>query len=397
MSGNGTNDIMDRDFEPGEFEAVERRLRRDLRSEALRIEPHDRLDAILSVARAGAGSPAAPRRGLPRWFAPLAAAAAVGVAAGGVWIATHTASEGTAPAGTGATTPAPVATTPPILPSTGGSTPGAPTTSPPATSGGSTPRGPANVTLALPAYFVGRTGDDGGFGLYREFIRATVPGGSADAKALAALALAMDNRPSGAGTAYLKPWGSTRVRSVTVSRSLITVTLSGPGPSGQDAEVERLAVQQLAWTAQAAVGKGAIPVAFRLADGSSSLFGRFPASDHYSRPPQSEYYRDLAPVWITSPVRDQVVRTDARIRVTGEASVFEAALGWGLTRAGGVGGAEPVISGTAMASVGAPQRGTWSVDLPPLTRPGTYTLSAWWSSPKDGSILDRTSVTFTVR
>lgn len=366
-------DFADPDFEPGEFDVVERRLRRDLRSEGGRIEPHDRLESILAEAHAGgsAGNGSTPPR---RWLAPLAAAAAVALVGGAAWLTTRDSTTPAPPAATSTTNPvmSPSPTSPAPTTSTTGST---------ATAG---------TTLALPAYFVGRTGDDGGFGLYREFIRATVPATTDDAKARAAVALAMSAQPFGAEAGYLQAWGSTRVEGVTVTAARITVSLSGPGGTGLDREVQRLAVQQLVWTAQAAVGKGTIPVTFRLGDGSSALFGRFPAAALYNRPPTPEYYRDLAPVWITQPTRGQAVKAGTRIHLAGEACVFEATLQWSLTR-----GDSPVRNGMAMASIGAPGRGTWAVDLPPLDA-GTYTVSAWWASPKDGSVLDRTAVTFTV-
>ena len=391
MSGDeGKGDFMDRDFtkrrpheqdfadhdvEPGEFDLVERHLRRDLHSEALRIEPGERLDAILSGAHSDAAS-TPPQSGFRRWLAPVAAAAAVAVVAGGAWLATRDNGTPAAPAASTSTSPVPSTT---------------PRSSAPTTRTPSSTKPPVGTALALPAYFVGATGDDGGFGLYREFIRASVPAMTDDAKALAAVALAMDAQPFSSTAGYLQPWGSSRVQAVSVTRTRITVALSGPGGMGLDREVQRLAVQQLVWTAQAAVGKGTIPVTFRLLDGSSALFGRFPAADLYNRPPTSQYYRDLAPVWITSPSRGQVVRPGAPIQIAGEASVFEATVQWSITL-----GTAPVRNGTTMASIGAPSRGTWSVDLPPLGR-GTYTVSAWWSSPKDGSVRDRTWVTFTVR
>lgn len=359
-------------LEPGEFDVVERRLRRELRLEGRRIEPEDRLESILAEAHAGAPG-GSGNTGPRRWLAPLAAAAAVAVLGGASWLANRD-----------STTPAPAATsTTSPVPSTSPSSP-APTT---ATTGSTATAG---TTLALPAYFVGRTGDDGGFGLYREFIRATVPATTDDAKAQAAVALAMSAQPFGAEAGYIQAWGSTRVEAVSVTAARITVSLSGPGGTGLDREVQRLAVQQLVWTAQAAVGKGTIPVAFRLGDGSDALFGRFPVTALYNRPPTPEYHRDLAPVWITQPTRAQVVKAGTPIHLAGEASVFEVTLQWSLTR-----GDSPVRNGMAMASIGAPSRGTWSVDLPPLDA-GTYTVSAWWSSPKDGSVLDRTAVTFTV-
>jgi hypothetical protein len=387
MSGtNGNDEFMDRDFQPGEFDLVERQLRRELRSEALRIEPHERLEAILSGARSGArsgdragtahGRP--PTRSVWGWLTPLAAAAAVAVAAGTLWVATRDSGQPVPPAGPSPTSSVPMTTTTPSRSAS------------PTSSGSPSSTAPIGTTLALPAYFVRRTGDDGGFGLYREFVRMSIPSSDREAKALAAVRLAMN--PSRLGdTGYLRPWSSTRADAVSVTSSRITVTLSGPGASGFPDEVERLAVQELVWTAQAAVGKGTIPVTFRLTDGSTALFGRFPAGNLYNRPPTQEYYRDLAPIWITSPTRGQVIGARSAIRVTGEASVFEATLQWSLVR-----GTASVGKGTVMATAGAPSRGTWSVDLPPLD-PGTYTVSAWWNSPKDGSELDRTAVTFTVR
>ena len=53
-----TGDFMNPDYEPGEFDLVERRLRRTLHQEAERMEPTDRLDDILAAAGSrDAGTP----------------------------------------------------------------------------------------------------------------------------------------------------------------------------------------------------------------------------------------------------------------------------------------------------------------------------------------------------
>ncbi|MDQ1539904.1 MAG: hypothetical protein QOH29_630, partial [Actinomycetota bacterium] len=58
----------------------------------------------------------------------------------------------------------------------------------------------------------------------------------------------------------------------------------------------------------------------------------------------------------------------------------EANVSWELTQKGG-----RLQSGFVTASIGAPERGTWSVPLNGLA-PGKYTLRAWETSMKDGSI-----------
>ena len=77
-------DFLHPDFEPGEFDRVERQLRHALTTEAERIRPGDRLDTILHTAHeaetAGSGT-GGPRR----WLVPVAAAAAVAAIAGGMW------------------------------------------------------------------------------------------------------------------------------------------------------------------------------------------------------------------------------------------------------------------------------------------------------------------------
>ena len=110
-------------------------------------------------------------------------------------------------------------------------------------------------------------------------------------------------------------------------------------------------MQELVWTAQAAVGKGTIPVRFTVSDGSSALFGRFPTAQTYSRPGTDQLWKDLAPIWVTAPGRDQVLPAAKPVVVQGQAIVFEATVSWDLKR-----GSSTVKTGHTMASVGAPSR-----------------------------------------
>lgn len=370
------NDFMDPDYDPGEFDLVERRLRRALHQEAQKMEPTDRLDDILSASGAGGTGGTGPgpgqdRRGPPRWLAPVAAAAAVAVIAGTVWVATRGEDRAAPPAGPSATQPAAPS------PSQSSVEP-----TPTASSSAPTSTAPSTQQAVLPVYFVGPVGGDREvFLLYREFLRGSVPASASDEeKAKGALDLAMNAQPFSNTDGYLQPWSGTSIEAVDVTASRITITLSNAGSPGVTTkEVARVAVQSLVWTAQAAVGKGAIPVTFSIADGSTAMFGQFPAADTYNRPSgRDEYYRDLAPIWITAPGRDAVLSAGKPVVVKGEATVFEANVSWELKR-----GTAVVKSGFATASIGAPGRGDYSFSLGTLA-PGGYTVRVFEMSMEGG-------------
>jgi len=372
------------DLDPAELERVERHLRQSLAQEARRVRPGDRLDAILHGAHeagpATVGGGAGPRH----WLAPVAAAALVAAIAGGAWWATQESGTTPTPAGS------PSASAPSPSPSTDASPTSAPATTQPTGSATSAPG--ATVQVALPAYFVGPVGDAAPtYKLFREFVRAPLPQQATDVdRVLASLSLAMNAQPYSNTDGYLQPWSGTRATGARVTSDRIDIELSGPGAEGFTPEVERLAVQELVWTAQAALGRGAIPVRFEVA-GAGELFGSIPTDQPFTRPSTDESWRDLAPIWVTAPTRDQVVAARTAVTLEGEATVFEATVQWELDRGG-----SKVGGGTAMATIGAPSRGTYSVALGRLTA-GTYTVRVWAASPKDGSVAAEDSVTFTVR
>lgn len=386
------------DFEPGEFDRIERELRRTLTQEAGRVRPAERLDTILHEARTAGPVTATGGTGVRRWLVPAAAAAVVAAIAGGVWVSNQDPSvapgppagspSSTAPAPTGTASGTASATDQPTTaPSTSGASTSGPSTSGPTTSG------PAATTVALPAYFVGPIGDSvPTYKLFREFVRTPLRAGATDVdKVVAALGLAVNAQPYSNTDGYLQPWSGTTVTAATVTADAIEVRLGGPGAEGFTPEIQRLAVQQLVWTAQAAVGRGNLPVRFEIEGGGTKLFGSIATDQAFTRPSADESWRDLAPVWITSPTRDQVLPSAATVKVAGEATVFEATVSWELRR-----GTTLVTRGNAMATLGAPGRGTYSFDLGTLS-PGTYTVKVYEASAKDGSVAAEDSVTFTVK
>ena len=358
---------------------LEQRLRRALRDDADQITPTDRWDRIHTMAEQQQDQGAGVR---PRWLAPVAAAAAVAVIAGGAFALTH---------GGGSTTPSPAAvstsTSPTTTPSSSAAGPPRPSSPPPVAA-------PAVVSVTLPAYFVGPNGGNGNrWGLYREFLKGQVRTGAGDAdRARAALKLAMNAQPFASTDGYLQPWSGTTVTAVDVAPGSIRITLSNSGASGFTKEQARLAVQALVWTAQAAVGKGAVPVTFTVADGSTSLFGSLSTARAYNRPPADQTFEDLATLWITAPGRDAVLPAASAVVVKGESCAFEGASQWQLKNGGVV-----LRSGHTQASSGCPTRGTWAVDLGRLA-PGQYTFRAYERDMQTGTTtVGDTSRTFTVR
>ncbi len=349
---------------------LERQLRESLRRDAERISPRDRRTEIMAMVH-DETRVAEPRR---RWLIPASAAASVALIGGIAWGLSNT-GDGPQPkpAATALSTQTPTSSVSP--------SPSSPTTG-------------ATTEVALPAYFVGANSGAGDrFALYREFVSTAVPVGATPAqKAKAAVAVAMNAQPFTNFEPYIQPWSGTSVQDLTATPSLITITLSGSGASGFTKEQTKLAVQELVWTAQGAIGKGTIPVKFVVADGSETLFGTHPTAQTYNRPAKDLQYEDLAPIWITFPERDHVFKTGEPVVATGESCAFEATTQWQLKK----GGAE-ISAGTTTATSGCPIRGTWKVDLGALAA-GDYTFRMYEVSMQDGTgVIAETSKPFTVR
>ena len=239
---------------------------------------------------------------------------------------------------------------------------------------------------------MGNEGSGLRYGLFRQFVSATVPGDATAAqKAQVALSAALESRTGGRASPYLRPWAGTTVEHVTLSDQLVTVGLSGGGAAGVPAEQSRLAVQQLVWTATAAVGNAGLPVRFEVADGSTALFGTYPTDSTYSRPAADATYQDLAPIWVEGPATGTTVPADRAVVASGT--------GVGLRGERAV-AADPL---GCRGDQGVHHRqhrrpGARHVDgRPRPAAAGTYTFTAFARSAEDGRVQASDESTFTVR
>ena len=379
-------DFLHPDYEPGEFDQVERHLRQALARDAQQVHPSHRLDTILHEAHEAGPVTATGGSGPRRWLMPLAAAAAVAAIIGGVWWSGQDDRGGVTP---------PVSPGPSVVPSQTATD--LPTTAPtsPSTATSSATGGPVvTESVSLPVYFVGPIGDDKPtYKLFREFLRGELPSSASPAeKAKAALVLAINAQPYSNTDGYLQPWSGQTIGDVTVKDGVITIDLANSGnpDAAVTTEIQRLAVQELVWTAQAAIQQ-TLPVRFEVSGGAPKLFGSISTDQTFTRPPSDRLYEDVAPIWVTSPARDQVLPAAKPVVVQGLAIVFEATVNWELRR-----GSTQVATGHAMASTGAPMQGQYSIDLGRLTA-GDYTISVRELSAKDGSVSAEKSVSFSVK
>lgn len=336
---------------------TERALREALARRAREVHPSSRLDAILREA-------SQPERveGGRRGLALVAVAASAVVLAGVVWASRPGTDDATLPAGPPSATASPA---PRPSNSVSPSQPG--------------PR-PA-LTLALAVYWVGTNGGERDRpGLVRAFwgadLDATEP---ASAQVRAAVGESMRRS---------ELWPGTVVEDVRVTASRISIRLSDSGRDAPTAEAAELEVAALAWTAQAAVGRGDTPVRITSDDGDP-LLGHVSTDTSLTRaatPPES-----LADLWIDDPGPGAALRGGGPVTVTGQAVAFEATVEWELLR-----GTTVLRDGFTTADAGAPRRGTFTVDLGRLEE-GTWTFRAFTTSAEDGqTVVAERLVTFTV-
>ncbi|MDT0215499.1 Gmad2 immunoglobulin-like domain-containing protein [Rothia sp. ARF10] len=355
---------------------TERQLRAALDERAREVRPSPRLDAILAEA-SGPEHDAGSRR----WWTVAAVAATAALVGGVVWA--------TRPDGDGGTLPAtPVPTTSAATPSASPSPTPSVSASPSASVSASpsttvTPTGTVPATLGI--YVVGSNGgEQARRGLVRQFATLNLPQDATESDR-ATLAVVESIRSTDGRT---DPWSAVALDRLEVERGRITIHLTDPGGTAPDARAAELAVSALVWTAQAAVGRGDLPVTLR-APGGQRLFGLLDPSRTWTRagtPPEL-----LCDIWIDSPAPRSSARATQPVVVRGQAVAFEANLEWDLRQGGAV-----VKDGFTTASIGAPSRGTFSVELGRLDA-GSYTFRAFTTSAKDGSVFAERSVTFTVR
>ncbi|MCI2239849.1 GerMN domain-containing protein [Paenibacillus sp. TRM 82003] len=247
------------------------------------------------------------------------------------------------------------------------------TTGTPTGSGTST--SPAG-TITVPAYYAGRTGMEGGLevALYREF--HDVPSAGDPVSTALREMLQPPRDPD-----YFVPWPEgTEVLGVERMQDLVTVELSAEAataPPGAGEDQAQAALQQVVHTVTAA--DPSVAGVQLMIDGSRvpDLWGLGAhAGEALARAEASSV---LGPVWVLGPAQGAEVTSP--VTLGGEASVFEATVGWEVLDASGA----VVADGFTTAAEGAPGRGAWSVEVP--LGPGEHTVRAFSVSARDGSVV----------
>ena len=228
---------------------------------------------------------------------------------------------------------------------------------------------PVPIESAVPVYYVGDTGQ--GPRLYREF-HPGIGGAQLDQ----ALVDAVGRTPDDPDYRTVWPAGTEVSGSFDGigDDGLIGIAVTSPTgaslrdrPSGMSPDEAEMAVQQLVYTAQAAVQSSA-PVEFRLdGDRTDQLLG-VPTAEPLARGAQES---TLAQVWILGPVEGAEVQTG--FEVTGIGAFFEANVVWELHD--GSAGGKVVASSAGSGPVTAEECCTmapfsFTVEAPP----GRYTL-----------------------
>jgi hypothetical protein len=270
-------------------------LRRVLRNAVADVHPRSALDDIR--ARTDQESPMSKRWFLP----PLAVAAVTAAVVGGAFWLVNDDDPGATSSGT------PTTSAPSSSPSTSGSA------------------GPEEVAgRAVPVYYVGDTAH--GKKLYREFQRQSICD-NLDCMLKASVVAAVNGQPEDPDYRTLWPSGST-VGKVSADENLIVVDLASgvhDRPTGLSSDDADLAIQQLVFSAQAAVGQGRLPVQLLIAGQHTDTVLGVPASEPLAAANADEVQ---APVQVDSPGDGTTV--SQTFTVSGRAAAFEANVAWEL-------------------------------------------------------------------
>ena len=357
------------DQQPDRFDEL---MRRALADEAAKIEPDDGLHKIQARVRT-------QRKPISRrpWVL-TAGAAAVGIAAviGAFTVLTDDTNKAgnDGVAGPTTTTASSASAAPKSHPpSTSSPTPGAATGSPRATLADQGTRETPAVK-AVPVYWLGKTvGNDTGAGmrLYRTFIG--IKGRPAE-EAVRVMTTQKPDDPD-----YESLWAGAKISSVTRSREGVTVDFKTLPRKKLEPDLADLAIQQLVYTVQGALGDDTVPVQVtEQGRPSSSLFG-VETRQPLGRAQASDVQ---ALVWILAPTNAAVV--SAPVTVTGTAAAFEAQVNWRATNLK----TKVTLSGYTMTKEG--QKFSSFAFTPKLTA-GSWLIDAHLVSSVNGKITDTDS------
>jgi hypothetical protein len=224
---------------------------------------------------------------------------------------------------------------------------------------------------AVPAYYLGETPK--GPRLFREFANLDVSIPKLDAS----LTL-LENGP--ADPEYTTAWGPGSFDSASVRGGVIYVDLADESLHDRPADMSQadaqLALQQVIYTVQGAVGQGRLPVQFRLnGNPINEVYGE-PTAEAVSELPQLDV---LALVSIIDPAEGTTVSNSFTAK--GVASSYEATVVWQIREPGGA----VVLRGFATADGFMDKLWPWEteIDVSGL-EPGTYTFVALTDDPSGG-------------
>jgi hypothetical protein len=222
----------------------------------------------------------------------------------------------------------------------------------------------------VPVYYAGDTPQ--GVRLYREFTK-----GDAGAELLTAVARAVEGTPQDSDYRTLWPTGSA-VAGASVQEGTVQVDIDGAPhdlPAGMTGDQAALAIQQVVYSAQGALGEGRVPVQLLLGGEPSDRILGQPTGEALTNAPQLDV---LAHVNITSPEQGEEVR--GMLVASGVASSFEGTVPLKVMR-----GDEVVLEDFATADGWMGKLFPWqkSIDVAALP-PGDYTLVASTDDPSGG-------------
>lgn len=193
---------------------------------------------------------------------------------------------------------------------------------------------PEPADVAIPVYYLGQTGQ--GPRLYREFHQG--PGADVLTTAVDEAVSRTPDDPD-----YFTPWpDGARAGQVGFDGEVITVSLEpadagGPElglhdrPAGMSDDEAAMAIEQVIYTAQAALGQGRPPVQLLINGERTDMVLGQPASEPLS---QGDATSTLAQVWIIEPAEGAEVTSG--FEVSGIGAFFEANVTWELRQGGDV-------------------------------------------------------------
>lgn len=235
----------------------------------------------------------------------------------------------------------------------------------------------ANVVL----FYVGLNAN--GFDLYSETHPVTSNGDDALAAAHALLEFNVTPFDGDYSSFWATAGGS--ANSLVRSGSKATIDIS-VADAETAAMAEKELVEQLIWTLFA--NDATIDSVQITVDGKriATLAGRISIQEPFVRP---DGFGILSNVQIDSPSDESDVINP--VTVTGMSCTFEAVVVWELVQNDAV-----INSGNTLAAEACPTRAPFTINLGTLS-PGTYEISAFEVSAKDGSRVSEDSKTFTVQ